>query len=417
MPAVPTIASKPAEPLPRLEVRVDLAPDDWAEALLRTNGVDPSRQRRWILVFLLPCIWFATLLGAFSIWATEGSDRDLATFLNDVAVLPLAPIAVFLAVASLAVALAYLLRRGAAMRKVRRLLRETGFVRAIPLSYIFDEAGVTAVEDGRTTLLPWSRIRSIEETQDHLFLLCGGWSEPVVLPRRRLAQDDLASARRWAEQRMGAQTPRDPSERVPADAGALRLAVTLEGGDAAALIARTQRLPHIRRARLAGFLLAWLGLSLIGPLLFVFLWVIDPYRVPFAHAFPLFVEMFPGRFWWWALPSGLVVGAVFLFRKTLLGWSAAAAGSHMLEGHDPPPLELTLGEDGIEIEHGPSTDRIGWGAVKGVERTQGHVVLLLSRGSAFPLPLRGLDADGLARLEALLARHIDRSERRMEVAT
>ncbi|WP_439955526.1 hypothetical protein, partial [Klebsiella pneumoniae] len=65
----------------------------------------------------------------------------------------------------------------------------------------------------------------------------------------------------------------------------------------AALILYTMNTRSMRLSRLRSALFWIAGLSLLYPLLLAVLWAMDPYRVPFEAALPLYLEMIRADAW------------------------------------------------------------------------------------------------------------------------
>lgn len=408
---VPSIPAKPANhrmaesPEP-LEVAAELSPDDWARALLHLYRDAHVGQRRRILTVFLPLLWFLTLLAVFANWFTEPGRKDLASFLHDAARLPLEPVGVFLGIATLLALLSWLTRPWLLRRRARRLI-DDDFREPLPVWYRFDESGIVLAERDRSSLVPWSWVEGLEESDRALFFQTGRIEEPMVLPRGALSDEAMASVRRWAEMRIGNATKTSETPPVePAGNNDLRLRFELTADDRTVLATRAQETSQARRQRRIGFAIVFASLSLVWPAFYAFAWIVDPHRVPLDIAFPLYLEMFADLFWMPAAVFAVLLAGLMLVHPWLRIWTARGMGDFLQSHARLGEIAVAVGEDGITTAQGEGKSRFGWRSIQGVERGKDHILLPLSRGTVIVLPRRAFDAASMIRFEALAASHL-----------
>ncbi|GLS43551.1 YcxB family protein [Methylobacterium brachythecii] len=391
----------PTQSLPEFEVEITL--DDWADALLAVHEEAQARQRRRILTVFLPVIWGLTLLGIVSEYATAGGRRSIAGFFGDLEKLSLMPAGIFLGIITAGALVAWATRLWRLRRAIRNDLR-ADFRQPLRIRYRIDEDGVASDEGVRSGVVPWHWYARLAESDRCLVLVASRVEEPTVIPKRGLDPALLRELRSWCGL-IGDTTRPSVKGELPARANALRLSYVLGAADYAAVTWRAQELPKARWQRAKGFLILFAILSLIAPLLFVFGWVVDPYRLPLDVALPLFIDMFGDLFWMPALAVAVLLGLLWLAQRPLRRRSSQAWGRHFAEQARPGTIQAAIDEDGIATRHDGATARFSWASFEGFERTSTHVFLPLARGLAIPLSLTILDAPAIARIEALAAAH------------
>ncbi|WP_018043216.1 YcxB family protein [Methylobacterium sp. 88A] len=366
--------------------------------------------RRRILTVGLPALWFFALLGFVSTWATEGGrkGKTISGFLQDLPDLSLWPLAALLAVVTLACLTLHAAYPWLLQQRLVAAIGPPGEDTPVPMTYRFDDAGITQTSADLEAFLPWHLIKGLDEDRLHLFVLTDVEGEPIVLAKADLTTAQADGVRAWtAAGRPLSPHPPDDTDPFADEAGdAVRIAFTLTAEDRAALVTRTLDRPAMRRARMRGAVLLFVGLSLLVPGIVAFVWAVDPYRVPFSIAFPLFLEMAGTDFLKPAIGAAAVVLLVLALGPWNRRWAARELGRDLAREARPGTSYAHADARGLSVAQGGAWARLGWTNFRGCERLGELIVLPMRWGSVLPLPTRAFDPDALARFEALAARHL-----------
>ncbi|MEH3143800.1 MAG: YcxB family protein [Methylobacterium frigidaeris] len=408
MPAVPVVPAPGPAAHPPLIVEAPLGYDDRLAGHLHVQGPRLARQRRRILTVGLPFAWSLAILGTVSLWATAGGRRDFGAVLRDLPRFDPLPLALCLA-AMAAILLVYWAAFPAQMRRqMRGLMGPPGRDGPVTVRYRLDRDGLTQTLPGLASFIPWGQVRDLGEDDRHLFVATALGEEPVAIPKADLAPDAAEGVRvrvrNWAGR---GEPPAGPPAGAESGSGtAIRVGVDLTAAERATLIARALSTPAARRSRLVGAAAWTAGLSLLYPGLLAVLWCIDPYRVPLGDAVPLFVEMIGTDFWQPAAGAACLVALTLAVNRLLRRRAVLALAEEVTAEQPPGETEALVGEDGIATHRAGARARMAWSLFRGCERDGGLMILPMRWGSVLPLPVRAFDPEGLARFEALAARHL-----------
>lgn len=370
--------------------------------------------RRRILTIGVPVLWFSALLGLVSNWATEGGRRGktVSGFLQDLPALSLTPLIALLAVTALACLALYAAFPKIMRRRLVAAMLAPGEDTQLPVRYRFDESGITQDTSDLHATLPHRFIQGLDEDHRYIFVLTDTESEPIVLDKTDLSAAQADGVREWGRAwaaPSASANPVDDTDPFGDTAGeAVRVAFTLTAADRATLVLRSLDRPAMRRARIRGALTIFLGLSLIYPAIVAFSWAVDPYRVPFSIAFPLFIEMVSADFWKPALVGAALAVLSLVLERVYRHGAADKVGETLAAEARAGTFFILADPDGISVSHAGARARFAWKIFRSCEHRGDLIVLALRWGSVLPLPLRAFDPDSLARFEALAAQHLPR---------
>jgi len=360
-------------------------------------------------------LWFLTLLGAVSAWATSGGRRSLSALWRDLPSFDPLPLAATLVLIALALLAHYALHPWFARRKVRALMGPPGGEdrdpSPVPVRYRLDGAGLTQTAPDLVSFVPWPRIRDLAEDRHHLFLPTEIGDVPVVLPKASLSTETIAGIRRWMQACAGRTAPTAPPAEPATGPEAVRATMRLTPEERVPIILRALENPLARRARLTGAA-AWLvGLTLLYPVLLTMLWAVDPYRVPFSDALPLFAEMVANAFW---KPAAAVAGVIALFLAAhpfARRWLARDLAAQLDAEESPAEAEIVIDEAGITTAKDGAHAHLGWPLFRRRERIGDLMILPMRWDEMLPVPLRIFEPEARARFEALAERHVPKEIR------
>lgn len=370
--------------------------------------------RRRILTVGLPLVWFSALLGLVSNWATEGGRRGktVSGFLQALPTLPLLPLALLLAVTTLSGLALYAAYPWVLRRRLVTAMASPGEDGPVPVRYRFDATGITQHTADLDATVPGRFIRGLDEDRRHLFLVTDIDGEPIVLDKADLNREQADGVRDWGRHWAGHLPFADPADDADpfgdTPEEVVRGAYTLTAADRATLVRRTLDRPAMRRARIRSAVMLFVGLSLIYPGIVAFSWAVDPFRVPFAIAFPLFVEMVGTNFWQPAIGAAALAMLGLALEKRSRRGTEEKLGQTLAEEGRPGTVFVLADASGISVSHAGARAQFRWSGFTGCERRDDMIVLPLRWGSVLPLPLRAFAPDALARFEALVARHLSR---------
>ncbi|AZO78486.1 MULTISPECIES: YcxB family protein [unclassified Bosea (in: a-proteobacteria)] len=413
MRTTPSISSRPLAAPPPLDLAISLTGEDRIAGMLHLYRDLIARQRRRILIFTGIAL-FLVMLGPISMIWSEGGRRNPGLLWRGFLEALAGPFGIFLAALVLIGGLAYLLH-GLMMRsRIKRWLRNEGLTTPTPCQFRLHEGGLDGSEPHHASHVASWRLRGLAEGPEHLFVEITGIDELVALPQRELSAAQQAQARDWAAFCIGQANKPDHNESEllaaePSGESALVLRFHLTPEDRVAAIQRQQmrlwpRSRHLRRLAI-GLVLA----LLLVPAVMLFLWVIDPDRVPFEFALPLFAEMWAVTFW----PVTAIVASFVLLGAVFNPWAlrqqAKGLGKTLHQRAEDDAIEVTLSADGIASRQRGIAHRYDWAAFTGIERRGDHIFLVLRHGDPLLLPVRVLNSDQMQLFDRLTATHIGRS--------
>ncbi|WID95877.1 hypothetical protein QO058_24485 [Bosea vestrisii] len=279
MRTTPSIASRPLAAPPPLDLAISLTGEDRIAGMLHLYRDLIARQRQRILIFTGIAL-FLVMLGPLSMIWSEGGRRNPALLWRGFLEALAGPFGIFLAALVLIGGLAYLLHGRTIRSRMKRWLRNEGLTAPTPCQFRLHEAGLDGSEPDHASHVASWRLRGLAEGPEHFFVEIAGIDELVALPKRELSTEQQAQARDWATFCIGQTGKPDHGESEPKDEPALALRFHLTPEDRTAAIRRQQarlwpRSRHLRRLAI-GLVLA----LLLVPAVMLFLWVIDPDRVP-----------------------------------------------------------------------------------------------------------------------------------------
>ncbi|WP_049058308.1 YcxB family protein, partial [Achromobacter xylosoxidans] len=172
--------------------------------------------------------------------------------------------------------------------------------------------------------------------------------------------------------------------------------------DRAAAISWQIERPGMQRRRRRGFLLAFVLTALLVPLIFVLLWLLDPERVPFRYALPLFGEMFTDSFWKITLGFWAILAAIILLHPWSRRRHAYKLAGQMHRRMPAEEHEARLYDDRLEVWQEGWVNSFATANFDRIERQGKHLILLRREGEPLILPQRALDAEQLALFERIL---------------
>ncbi|WP_156635784.1 YcxB family protein [Methylobacterium sp. Leaf123] len=359
-------------------------------------------------------MWFFILLGAVSGWATSGGRRSLSAFWRDLSGFDPLPLAAYLVLITLALLAFYALHPWFARRRVRALMGPPGGggqdsghdPGPVPVRYRLDGAGLTQTAPHLVGFVPWPRIRDLAEDRHHLFLPTEIGDVPIVLPKASLSPESAAGIRRWMQACAGRTAPTAPPAEPATGPEAVRATMRLTPEERVPIILRALENPLARRARLTGAA-AWLvGLTLLYPALLAMLWAVDPDRVPFSDALPLFVEMVASDFWKPAIGVAVVIALFFAAHPFARRWLARELAAQLDAEESPAEAEIVIDEAGLTTAKDGAHAHLGWPLFRRRERIGDLMILPMRWDEMLPVPLRIFEPEARARFEALAERHV-----------
>lgn len=398
----------PAAP-PPLELAVSLTGEDRIAGMRHLYRDLIATQRRRILIFA-GIAMFLTVLGPISVSWSQGGRGNPALLWRAFVESLTGPTGIFLAAFALIGGLAYLLH-GAMMRsRQRRWLRRENLETPTPCSYRLHETGLDSDEPHHRSQIPAWRLARLAEGPAHLFIEVEGLDDLVALPKRALSAEQKDHIADWAAFCIGRPAPEaDEAElplAAPAEAPHIALRFNLTPEDRAAAILRQQERLWPRSRRWRGTALGFVFALLLVPAVMLFLWGIDPDRVPFELALPLFAEMLATTFW--RVTAGLC--ALILLAALVSPWAKRQHAKNLAkvlhERVTDNAFDVILTKDGLMSRQRGLVNRYDWAAFTGSERRGGHIFLILRRGDPLLLPARVLNSDQMQLFDQLTRSHI-----------
>ncbi|MDC6161716.1 YcxB family protein [Achromobacter xylosoxidans] len=352
----------------------------------------------WVLLVLLGMLGFSSWRDS----GKQGFGAFLSRFFHDLFGLDGLPILI-LAIPILI----YYFRHPAIVRgRLARWCRDEGLDQTIHPVYRFEPGGLAVTLPGRKTVMACSRIQGIAETPRHLFIQLRNIEDVYALPRQALSDEQVARIKAWAAScHAGAPdaAQRPPQAQAPEAAPPLLTTrFLLNQDDRAAAISWQIERPGMQRRRRRGFLLAFVLTALLMPLIFVLLWLLDPERVPFRYALPLFGEMFTDSFWKTTLGFWAILAAIILLHPWSRRRHAYKLAGQMHRRMPAEEHEARLYDDRLEVWQEGWVNSFATADFDRIERQGKHLILLRREGEPLILPQRALDAEQLALFERTL---------------
>jgi hypothetical protein len=354
----------------------------------------------WVAIVLL-------LVTGFSSWQESGHQgigTFASRFIDDLFGLGGLPILVV----ALPLLVYYAIQPAVVRSRLRRWCRDERLDQPVDATYRFERGGLAVTLPGRRTVLACSRIKGVVRTPEHLFIALKDIEDVFALPLRVLSEEQAARIEAWgaschagvAEADHGLLEREARSDQQPL----LTSRFQLNEADRAVALAWQMERPGMRRRRRRGFILAFLVTAFIVPLIFGFLWLLDPARVPFRYAFPLFIELSLGFFWKYVLGFWAIIAAIILLHPWSRRRHAYKLAQRMHQRVQAYEYELRLFEDSLEVWQDGWCNRFEAAGFEGMERQGEHLILLRGEGEPLILPLRALDGDKLAIFERIADR-------------
>ncbi|SSW72392.1 YcxB family protein [Achromobacter agilis] len=354
----------------------------------------------WVVLLLL------VMIGASS-WqksARPGIDGFASRFFNDLFGLGGLSI-LFIAIPVLAY---YAIQPALVRGRLKRWCRDEQLDQPVSVAYRFEPDGLTVTQPGRTTHLACSRIEGVAQGPAHLFIRLRNIEDAYALPLRVLSAEQIAHIKGWAAScHAGAgvaarSLPEADAACDPQPLLASRFTFTEE--DRAIALGWQMERPGMRRRRRRGFMLAFLLTALIVPLFFCFLWLLDPDRVPFRYAFPLFIEMFASTFWQYALGFWTLLAAIVVLQPWAQRRHAQTLARRLQKQVPAEACEVRLYDDRLDILQDGWRSSFDMARFDGIERRGSHLIAFRRESEPLFLPLRVLDSDQLVIVERVIGR-------------
>lgn len=362
--------------------------------------------RRRALYALAFVVLALLLMLGFSAWRDSGEQGVgpfLSRFFHDLFGLDGLPILI-LAIPLLI----YYFRHPAIVReRLARWCRDEGLDQTIHPVYHFQPGGLVVTLPGRKTAMACSRIQGLAETPAHLFIRLRNIEDVYVLPRQALSGEQVARVKAWAAScHAGAPdaTQRPPEPEAPDATPLLTTRFLLNQEDRAAAISWQIERPGMQRRRRRGFVWAFVLTALLVPLIFVLLWLLDPERVPFRYALPLFGEMFTDSFWKITLGFWAILAAIILLHPWSRRRHAYRLAGQMQRRMPAEEHEARLYDDRLEVWQEGWVNSFATAGFDRIERQGEHLILLRREGEPLILPRRALDAEQMTLFERSLTR-------------
>ena len=412
MALVPTLPAIRPPPEPPLLFEAPLSYDDRFASVLRVQKPRLDRQRRRSLTVVLPVLCLLVVLGSVSAWATSDRRNGFADFFREVGSFDWLPLLAGLAVVVVMCVGAWLLHPVLIRQQLRAALGPRGADGPVTVRYRLDEEGITWDGADLKSFTPWSFLSGLDEDRERIFVLTNVPDNPFVLRKAALGAEVLEAIRLRVTEAAG-RPDAAGGEAVPQAApDAVRLSYTLSEKERAALILYTMNTRSMRLSRLRSALFWIAGLSLLYPLLLAVLWAMDPYRVPFEAALPLYLEMIRADAWQPTIGATALVGLMLAINPLLRRFAARDPARQATAAARPGDYHVAFDADGLASSHGRAQARFHWEAFRGRARAGDLILLKLPWGSVVPVPARAFASGDLPRFEALLARHLPLRSRR-----
>ncbi|TCU93735.1 YcxB family protein [Paracandidimonas soli] len=393
--------------------------DRIAAALFTYSDLFAAARRRllYILGWVVPVLLAMT---GFSSWQ-EGDRQDISAFVSRFAADLLGLGGLPILVVVVPVLLYYAIQPTLVRSRLKRWYRDERLDQPISATYRFEPGGITVFLPGRRTVLACSRISGVAETTTHLFIQLKDIEDVLTLPLRLLSGEQIAHIKAWAASchagAVGAAHSLPEQEAPPDRPPLLSTRFQLTEEDRAVALGWQMERPGMWRRRRRGFILAFLATALIVPLIFGFLWLLDPVRVPLRYALPLFVEMFATTFWQYVLGFWALIAVIIVLHPWARRRHARQLARQIQKRVQAYEYEVRLYDDRLEVWQDGWRNSFETASLEGIERRDEHFILLRKEDEPLILPLRALDGDKLSIFERAIARRIGGENHRPEART
>lgn len=398
-----------------IEAPIDL--QDRIAAALFTYSDLFAAGRRCLLHLLAWVVIVLLLVISFSSWqesGRQGIGAFASRFIPDLFGLDGLPILIV----ALPVLLFYAIHPAIVRNRLRRWYRDERFDQPVDATYRFEPGGLAVTLPGRKTVLACSRIKGVVRTPTHLLVSLKDIEDVFALPLRVLSDEQVARIEAWAASCHAGLAAADHGllerEARSDQQSLLTSRFQFNETDRAVAIGWQMERPGMRRRRRRGFILAFLVTAFIVPLIFGFLWLLDPARVPFRYAFPLFIELSTGFFWRYVLGVWAIITIIILLHpwsRRRQGYQLAQRMHKRVQAHE---YKVQLYEDRLEVCQDGWCNHFEAIGFEGIERQGEHLIVLWEKSEPLILPLRALDLDKLAIFERTVDRWGDKEDHRPE---
>ena len=391
-----------------LEVRI-------AAALYAFADMFAAARRRLLYLLGLVALLMLVAVGV-STWqksVREGADGFASAFFHEL----FGPGGIAILFVAIPALIYYALQPALVRGRLRRWCRDEHLDQPIAVTYRFGPDGLSVTQPGRKTVLACARLDGVAQAHGHLIIRLRNIEDAYALPLSALSAGQVADVKAWAASchagaggAAGLLQEQDAAAAPPLLTS--RFAYTEE--DRVVALRWQMERPGMQRRRRRGYLLTFLITALLIPLFFVVLWLLDPARVPFRYAFPLFVEMFASTFWQYALGLWALVAAVIVLQPWARRRQAQTLARRLHQRMQAEEYELRLRDDRLDVWQGDWCNSFDAGSFTGVERQGTHLILLRRESEPLILPLRALDGGQLALVERILGRRAGGAARQTE---
>lgn len=412
MRTTPSIAGRPLTAPPPLDLAISLTGEDRVAGAMHLYRDLIATRRRNVLIFTGIALLLIVVGQLSTSWGGRGRG-DFALMGRNFLDALTGPTGILLAAFVLAGGIAYACFGASTRHRLRRWYRNEGLAAPTPCSYRLHEGGLDGSEPHHRTHIPAWRLRRLVEDSEYHFIEIEGVDDLVALPKRDLSAEQQAHFQDWARFCIGRAKPSDIdaselSATEPANEASLDLRFHLTPEDRTAAIIRQQERfwPRSRLLRRTA-----IGLTLavlLVPVAMLILWSIDPDRVPFEFALPLFAEMAVKTFW--PITAGLcglvLLGHVATPLFMRLNAKSLAKTLHQRVSDDE--VRVLISPGGVTGRQRGLQNSYDWAAFTGIERRGEHIFAILRRGDPLLLPARVLNSDQMQLFDRLAATHIGR---------
>lgn len=413
MRTTPSIASKLLAPPPPFELAISLTGEDRVAGAMHLYRDLIATRRRNILVFTGIALLLIVVGQLSTSWGGRGRG-DFALMGRNFLDALIGPTGILLVTFALAGAIAYTFFGASTRHRLRRWYRNEGLFAPTPCNYRLHESGLDSSEPYHRSHIPAWRLRQLAESGEHLFIEIEGIDDLVALPKRNLSAEQQAHLQDWARFCIGQAKPSDidaseQSATEPANEALLDLRFHLTPEDRTAAVLRQQERSWPRSRLLRRTAIGFVFAVLLVPAVMLFLWSIDPDRVPFAFALPLFAEMAVKTFW--PITAGLC-GLVLLGYVTTPWFKrihAKSLGKTLHQRASDDEIRVLILPEGATSRQRGLQNRYEWAAFTGIERHGEHIFIVLRHGDPLLLPVRVLNSDQMQLFDRLAATHIGRA--------